>query len=49
MQVSLEEDGNRVRFDAHNDRDFPSGWVSKASAKGVVLLEPVDQVPEEYK
>ena len=42
----MEEDGNRIRFDAHNDCDYPSGWVSKLSAKGVVLLEPVDDIEE---
>ena len=41
MQVSLEEDGNRIRFDAHNDCDYPSGWVSKEGAQGTKLLEEI--------
>lgn len=43
-QISLEEVGNRVRFDAHHDCDYPSGWVSKASADGTKLLELIGEV-----
>ena len=42
LQVSLEEDGNRIRIDTRSFCDITTGWVSKKGTKGTTLLEPVE-------